>query len=83
MIRTSEIDGNNNILHTETCMACGHKCNQVYVVDNGVIKDYEEIGLQFIKTANSVVVGKVNQEQETQTVYKCLNCGVLQAEVIK
>lgn len=83
MIRTSEIDSNNNILHTETCVACGHKCNQVYVVDNGVIKDYKEMGLQFIKTDQRVVAGKVTKEQDIQTVYKCPNCGTLQVEVIK
>jgi ribosomal protein S27AE len=82
MIKTSEIDNNNNILNAETCMACGHRCNKVYIVKDNSIKDMQQHGAPFRQT--ELKVAYETEDNTTQErVYMCPNCGVLQTEVIK
>ena len=80
MIRTSQVDSNNNIETTVMCKACGHKCKEVYVVKDNSIQDIQESGDKFIKTTDKVVPMD-KEEVETHTVYMCPKCGVLQTEV--
>ena len=82
MIKTSEVNKDNDIETSIRCEACGHTCKQIYIVKDNVVKDMKKYGNEFIRTMDKAVY-KTEEGTEGRTVYMCPRCGILQTEVVK
>ena len=82
MIKTSEVNTENNIETITKCIACGHICKQVYIVKDNVVKDMKKYGDEFIRTMDKAIY-KTEDGTQGNTIYMCPECGILQTEVSK